>query len=55
MITKTQVCHDFFSVFLVVGFTTEKYARMDVWHYHLEATENSDSEEDLPEGFGGLS
>ena len=43
----------FFFFFSSVGSPTEKYARMDVWHYHLEATENS--EEDLPEEYGGLS
>lgn len=32
------------------GFPTEKYARMDDWHYHLETTDNW---EDFPGGGGG--
>lgn len=32
------------------GFPTEKYARMDDWHYHLETTDNL---EDFPGGGGG--
>ena len=43
-----------FCVFFFVpccGFSTEKYARMDVWHYHLETMENG---EDLQGGGGGL-
>lgn len=55
MIKRARVHHDFYFLFFFssVGSPTEKYARMDVWHYHLEATENS--EEDLPEEYGGLS
>lgn len=47
------ICHDFVLCFFVscCGFPTEKYARMDVWHYHLETTENW---EDLQGGGGGL-
>lgn len=49
-----RVRHDFclFVFFFVpcCGFPTEKYARMDDWHYHLETTDNL---EDFPGGGGG--
>ena len=52
---KKHTCLSWFcSVFFFVpccGFSTEKYARMDVWHYHLETMENG---EDLQGGGGGL-
>lgn len=40
----------FLFLFLAVDFQTEKYARMDDWHYHLETTDNL---EDFPGGGGG--
>lgn len=53
VIKNACICHDFVLCFFVscCGFPTEKYARMDVWHYHLETTENW---EDLQGGGGGL-
>lgn len=52
MIKNARVRHCFVLFFVpCCGFPTEKYARMDVWHYHLESTENS---EDLQGGGGGL-
>ena len=52
-IQNAHIRHVFLSFFLpAVGFPTEKYSRMEFWHYHLEATGNS---EDMTEGDGGLS
>lgn len=35
-----------FYSFIAVGFPAERFARLDVWHYHLEATEFPEEEED---------
>ena len=34
-------CFCFCLLFRCCGFSAERFARLDVWHYHLEPTENS--------------